>query len=85
MDHDTWFFGRKVEAYLCGKSHATRDEQTTAGDAGRHHAELALFDKLDQIADLLLQLRILLVLGGIGVGRLAAGVGVGKGHFGLCG
>lgn len=70
-----WEYRRGEEAYLGCKGHATRDEQTAAGNAGGHHAELALLNESDEVLDLVLErLILLLVLGDIRVGSLATSV-----------
>lgn len=70
-------------ALLGGEGHAARDKKATAGNASGHHAVLGLVDEVDEIVDLLGELRLLLVLGDIRVGGLAAGVCVAERH--VCG
>lgn len=70
-----WDYRCGDEAYLGCKGHATRNEQTAAGNAGGHHAELALLNESDEGLDLVLErLVLLLVLGDIRVGSLATSV-----------
>ena len=65
-----------------GDGHTSGCQEPAAFDPGRHHAKLAVRDEVDEVLDLLFQGRFILVLGLVGVGVLAAGVGVAERHFG---
>jgi len=68
-------------AYLAGESHTSADDETVRGPR-THHAELALFDKSNQVSDLVLEIWVFEVLGLVRVGILD--IGVGERHVG-CG
>ena len=71
-----WVF----DAYLASESHAPARQQPLTGGGG-HHAELAAVHKRNQVGHLLLQRRLLLVLVGVRVDRLAARVGIAERHL----
>ena len=66
--------------YGGGDGHASRDEVSRSRASSSHHAKLAFVNKLDQIVDLALEAKLLLIGGLVGVGGLVASSSVGERH-----
>ena len=71
---------RTLHPYLCRKSHTPRRQHSRVGDAGGHHAELAIGHELHEALNFFLERHILIVFLLVRVCRLVTGVCVAKGH-----
>lgn len=70
--------------YLSSEGHGTAGKQVAVVSMCGEQAELGLVDEGEKVLDLLLQGDLILVLLGVGVGGLGAGVCVAEGRHGEC-
>jgi len=68
--------------YLGGESHSAAGKQVAVAGVCGEQAELGLVNEGKKVLDLLLQGNLILVLRGVGVGSLGAGVGVAEARHG---
>lgn len=68
--------------YLGGESHSTAGKQVAVACVCGEQAELGLVNEGEEVLDLLLQGHLILVLRGVGIGGLGAGVGVTEARHG---
>jgi hypothetical protein len=64
--------------YLGGEGHRAAGKQVAVAGVCGEQAELGLVNEREEVLDLFLQGHLILVLRGVGVGSLGAGVGVAK-------
>jgi len=74
---------RWVITYSSSQCHAPGRQLAVVRNASCHHAEFAPLNKGLEVLDLLTEGRLLLVLLGVGVGGLVAGICVAERHLGF--